>query len=114
MGGGGASCSAATDCAVLSGINIIIDRKKGRFLRLCCRKTGVRANKSDTLYCVFTYFWDMFSFQTVVPQEEAEDEILQNKSYLKSYRRFSGGSGTCHDGDMKIEMTGWDGGVVRG
>jgi hypothetical protein len=85
-----------------------IDRKKRRFLGLFCRKTGVRRQLFNTLLCVFTCFWDSWLFQTLAPQGEPAGGRLQNKSCLKTYRRFFVRFGMCLNGVVKIEMTGRD------
>jgi len=86
----GASSSAAMANAVTGEFTPSIDRKKWRFLGLFCRKTGVRPKLFNTLLCVFTCFWDSRLFQTLAPQGEPAHGRLKNKSYLKTYRRFSG------------------------
>jgi len=101
------------DNAVTAELTPSIDRKKGRFLGLFCRKTGVRAKQNDTLLCVFTCFWDSWLFQTLAPQGEPAVGRLQNKSYLKTYRRFFVRSGMCLNDPVKVEMTGWDEGCGR-
>jgi hypothetical protein len=85
-----ASYSTATANAATAKLTPSIDRKKGRFLGLFCRKTGVRPKLFNTLLCVFTCFWDSRLFQTLAPQGEPAHGRLKNKSYLKTYRRFSG------------------------
>jgi len=90
-----------------------IDRKKGRFLRLFCRKTGVRRKLFNTLLCVFTCFWDSWLFQTLAPQGEPAGGSLQNKSCLKTYRRFFVRSGMCSNDPVKVELTGRDEGCER-
>jgi hypothetical protein len=91
----GASSSAATANAVTAEFTPSIDRKKGRFLGLFCRKTGVRRQLFNTLLCVFTRFWDSWLFQTLAPQGEPARGRLKNKSCLKTYRRFFVRSGMC-------------------
>jgi len=54
----GASASTATANAVPAEFNLSIDRKKGRFLGLFCRKTGVPRKIFHTVFCVFPIFWD--------------------------------------------------------
>jgi len=90
-----------------------IDRKKGRFLGLFCRKTGVRPKLFNTLLCVFTCFWDSRLFQTLAPQGEPARGRLQNKSYLKTYRRFFVRSGMCLNIPMKVVLTDRDEGCER-
>ena len=109
----GASSSAAMASAVTAEFRPSIDRKKGRFLGLFCRKTGVRRQLFNTLLCVFTCFWDSRLFQTLAPQGEPARERLQNKSCLKTYRRFFVRSGMCLTDPMKVEMTGRDEGCGR-
>src|ERR1022692_3993283 len=82
------SYSTATANATPAEFRPSIDRKKGRFLGLFCRKTGVRPQLFNTLLCVFTCFWDSWLFQTLAPQGEPARGKLKNKSYLKTYRRF--------------------------
>jgi hypothetical protein len=65
------------------------------------------------LLCVFTCFWDSWLFQTVAPQGEPARGRLQNKSYLKTYRRFFVRSGMCLNKSMKVEMTGREEGCGR-
>src|ERR1022692_1978075 len=91
----GASSSAAMANAASGKLSPSIDRKKGRFLGLFCRKTGVRPKLFNTLLCVFTCFWDSRLFQTVASQGEPARGRLQNKSHLKTYRRFFVRSGMC-------------------
>jgi len=91
-----------------------IDRKKWRFLGLFCRKTGVRRKLFNTLLCLFTCFWDSWLFQTLAPQWEPAPGRLQNKSCLKTYRRFFVRSGTCLNKSVKVELTGRDEGCRRG
>src|ERR1022692_4908892 len=91
----GASSSTAMANAVTAEFTPSIDRKKGRFLGLFCRKTGVRPKLFNTLLCVFTCFWDARVFQTLAPQGEPARGRFQNKSYLKTYRRFFVRSGMC-------------------
>jgi len=109
----GASSSTAMDNAAATEFTPSIDRKKGRFLGLFCRKTGVRPKLFNTLLCVFTCFWDARVFQTLAPQGEPARGRLQNKSYLKTYRRFFVRSGMCLNKTMKVEMTGRDEGCGR-
>jgi len=109
----GASPSATMANAVTAESTPSIDRKKGRFLGLFCRKTGVRRQLFNTLLCVFTCFWDSWLFQTLAPQGEPARGRLQNKSCLKTYRRFFVRSGMCLNGVVKIEMTGRDEGCER-
>jgi hypothetical protein len=109
----GASSSTAMANAVTAEFIPSIDRKKGRFLGLFCRKTGVRAKQNDTLLCVFTCFWDSWLFQTIAPQGEPARGRLKNKSCLKTYRRFFVRFGMCLNGVVKIEMTGRDEGCER-
>jgi len=90
-----------------------IDRKKGRFLGLFCRKTGVRRKLFNTLLCLFTCFWDSWLFQILAPQGEPSRGRLQNKSCLKTYRRFFVRSGMCFNNPVKVEMTGRDEGCGR-
>jgi hypothetical protein len=90
-----------------------IDRKKGRFLGLFCRKTGVRRKLFNTLLCVFTFFWDSGLSQTLAPQGEPARGRLQNKSCLKTYRRFFVRSGMCLNKPVKVVMTGRDEGCGR-
>jgi hypothetical protein len=90
-----------------------IDRKKGRFLGLFCRKTGVRHKLFNTLLCIFTCFWDSRLFQTVAPQGEPGRGRLKNKSYLKTYRRFFVRSGMCFNDPVKVELTGREEGCGR-
>jgi len=90
-----ASSSAAMANAVPAEFSPSIDRKKGRFLGLFCRKTGVRPKLFNTLLCVFICFWDSWLFQTLAPQGEPAAGRLQNKSCLKTYRRFFVRSGMC-------------------
>jgi hypothetical protein len=82
-------------------------------LGLFCRKTGVRPKLFNTLLCVFTCFWDSRLFQTLAPQGEPTDGRLQNKSYLKTYRRFFVRSGMCFNDPMKVKLTGRDEGCGR-
>jgi len=109
----GASSSAAMANAVTAEFTPSIDRKKRRFLGLFCRKTGVRAKENDTLLCVFTCFWDSWLFQTLATQGEPARGRLQNKSCLKTYRRFFVRSGMCLNKSVKVEMTGRDEGCGR-
>jgi len=91
----GASSSAAMANAVTAEFTPSIDIKKRRFLGLFCRKTGVRPKLFNTLLCVFTCFWDSRLFQTLALQGEPARGSLQNKSCLKTYRRFFVRSGMC-------------------
>jgi hypothetical protein len=109
----GASSSAATANALTAEFCPSIDRKKGRFLGLFCRKTGVRRKLFNTLLCVFTCFWDSRLFQTVAPQWDTARGSLKNKSYPKTYRRFFVCSGMCLNKSMKVKMTGRDEGCGR-
>src|ERR1019366_2283160 len=109
----GASPSATMANAVTAESTPSIDRKKGRFLGLFCRKTGVRRQLFNTLLCVFTCFWDSWLFQTLAPQGEPAHGRLKNKSYLKTYRRFFVRSGMCLNKSMKVEMTGREEGCGR-
>jgi hypothetical protein len=109
----GASSSTAMTNAVTAEFTPIIDRKKGRFLGLFCRKTGVRAKQNDTLLCVFTCFLDSWLFQTLAPQGEPARGRLKNKSCLKTYRRFFFRFGMCFNNSMKVKMTGRDEGCGR-
>jgi len=109
----GASSSGAMANAVTAELTPSIDRKKRRFLGLFCRKTGVRPKLFNTLLCVFTCFWDSWLFQTVAPQGEPARGRLQNKSYLKTYRRFFVRSGMWLNKPVKVEMTGRDEGCGR-
>jgi len=109
----GASSSTAMANAVTAEFTPSIDRKKGRFLGLFCRKTGVRPKLFNTLLCVFTCFWDSRLFQTLAPQGEPALGRLQNKSCLKTYRRFFVRSGMCLNDPMKVVMTGRDEGCGR-
>jgi len=74
---------------------------------------GVRRKLFNTLLCVFTCFWDSRLFQTLAPQGEPAGGRLQNKSCLKTYRRFFVRSGMCLNDPMKVEMTGRDEGRGR-
>ena len=65
------------------------------------------------MLCVFTCFWDSGLFQTLTPQGEPSRGSLQNKSCLKTYRRFFVRSGLCLNHRMKVEMTGRDKGCGR-
>jgi hypothetical protein len=109
----GANSSAAMANAATAEFTPSIDRKKGRFLWLFCRKTGVRRKLFNTLLCLFTCFWDSWLFQTLAPQWELAGGRLQNKSYLKTYRRFFFRSGMCFNKNMKVELTGRDEGCGR-
>src|ERR1022692_543344 len=104
----GVNSSAATANAATAEFTPSIDRKKGRFLGLFCRKTGVRGKLFNTLLCVFTCFWDSRLFQTLAPQGEPARGSLQNKSCLKTYRRFFFRSGMCLNNIVKVELTGRD------
>jgi hypothetical protein len=105
--------SAAMANAAPAKLSPSIDRKKGRFLGLFCRKTGVRRQLFNTLLCVFTRFWDSGLFQTLAPQGEPAGGRLQNKSCLKTYRRFFFRFGMCFNNSMKVKMTGRDEGCGR-
>ena len=65
------------------------------------------------MLCVFTCFWDSRLFQTLAPQGEPARGRLQNKSCLKTYRRFFVRSGMCLNKPVKVEMTGRDEGCGR-
>jgi len=109
----GASFSTAMANAVTAEFTPSIDRKKGRFLGLFCRKTGVRRKLFNTLLCVFTRFWDFWLFQTLAPQGEPARGSLKNESHPKTYRRFFVRSGMCLNKSMKVKMTGRDEGCER-
>jgi hypothetical protein len=83
-------------------------------LGLFCRKTGVRYKLFNTLLCVFTCFWDSWLFQILAPQREPAGGSLQNKSCLKTYRRFFVRFGIWLNKLVKVEMTGRDEGCERG
>jgi hypothetical protein len=108
-----ANSSAAMANAVTAKFSPSIDRKKGRFLGLFCRKTGVRHKLFNTLLCVFTGFWDCLALQVVVYESQAAAGHLQNKSCLKTYRRFFVRSRMCLNKPVKVEMTGRDEGCGR-
>jgi hypothetical protein len=109
---GSSSCAAMAN-TVSHGSRLSIDSKKGVFFGLFCRKTGVRAKQNDTLFCVFTDCWDCFGLQVVAYEQQAPAELLQNKSCLKTYRRFFIRSGMCFNKPVKVEMTGRDEGCER-
>jgi hypothetical protein len=55
-----ASRSTATANAVPAELSAMIDSKSGLFFGLFLRKNGVRADKNNTCFRVFTYSWDLF------------------------------------------------------
>jgi len=54
----------------------------------------------------FSGFSRFFPSQPIAFQAQAAAKTLQNKSYLKSYRRFSVRPAMRHNRRMKVEMTG--------
>jgi hypothetical protein len=53
----------------------------------------------------FPCFVGFLSLQAIDFQRQAALPLLQKKSYLKSYRRFSARPAMCHNRRMKVEMT---------
>ena len=58
------------------------------------------------LFSRFSGFSRFFPSQPIAFQAQAAAKTLQNKSYLKSYRRFFVRSGMCHNRRVNVEMTG--------
>jgi hypothetical protein len=85
-----------------------------RFIKACFwRKNGGILQKNRGIREIILHFFSRFSAfsgfspsQAIALQGQASLQPLQNKSYLKSYRRFSACPTLCHNRRMKVELTG--------
>src|SRR5580658_666997 len=80
----------------------MLDRKKGPFLGLFGRKTGVFAKLFYTLFCTFPVFWGFLHSQAIVEQQLTRIRPLLKKSCLKSHGRFLGLQCLCHTGRVSV------------